>query len=1162
MSEARPDPFYNVFTTLDECCPGVVMTMSIENGLLLAYQANAYRPLSCAQVQAVVGPLIAEGNPPQYQAAPAPPRIPKIMPGATPVLAAPPRAPTPPVPPAPGVKGVTAGDGLLVNGMAGATITETGIISLDTPLSVARGGTGTGFAGGHALDNISGFAATGYVQRTGAAAYALGPLPIIAASDVGMNPAAADNSAALAAALTSRNGIIDGGYQTFRFTQAGGAGPGSGPLSLSGLKGLRGLRNITLDFSACLSDSFCLYIAGVAPTTPVALSLDAAAGAQSVVVADPASFHVGQPVIVNSDAAWCPYATANGIVVTTNEFNRVIAVDLPSRTISLQTPLKNNYRAADNAILMALWPDATAPAGWSPLRFVADGVTLIGAGPGRTAAFQQGIRLLYTQGSYINADIRACYDYAVNLSQMCLDTFVPCLKVVDAAGVGPGLGYGLVVGGSARVQIGKIIAENTGEALTQSSSSATYGGHLIGIIGRDVHCNAVLAAGGRFVGGAVNSHPGSANLWVDYAYGATVPPAQDFICLMGYQQGVGHAVCPSASAAGVVLQYAGGRDALSNSAFYRIGSLDIGGTGAGASSGNALAIQCLSQDPARPNDFIGVGGLTANNCARGISIDSSSGPIGIVDIGASVVNVTGTIEGYGLFLLTEPGGYPMGRVNLRDAALTTAGQTSGSRAVLASTSGVSAPELHLTNVTLAGGDWGIYLDDALAFLHGKTQIGGVGVDEYLISAGSFLTIYGEAPTPRRLAAGSITTTMLSNRQEIGVSTTGLTQTIALPPARWQGQEAVVSILTSPTAVVWTSPDAKPVNGAPATIPAWGSSRLRYDGAAWNAISADGGAALAAGRLLKGGAPGGPTASAWWFEDGANNLAVNYAGVGSTSTKGLVITANDGANPSLTGIGFAAPGMQLTGTRYGGTNAARAPTEANAPMLVLNALGYDGAAAQTRATIQYYSAEAWGVGNNGAKIRFSTTPVGSVAVAQGAVLEADGTWYVGSNASSTAVNTGAGTVHAQTGYYLNQKNVTPGTLQIAQTSPANPTGTANTTTGVMMGLAGAITPQATSRVKISISGDIFNATAAGDGASAQIRWGTGTAPANGAAPVGTAAGAKVQYIAATTAQKTPFSLAAIVTGLAAGTAYWIDLALTALTAGTANVENLSITAFEL
>ena len=177
MSEARPDPFYNVFTTLDECCPGVVMTMDIENALLLAYQANGWRPLSCAQVQAVVAPLIAEGNPPQYQAAPAPPRIPRIMPGATPVLAPLPPAPAPPVPPATGVKGVTAGDGLLVNGMAGATITDTGIISLAAPVAVAFGGTGAVAAGGQALDNISGFAATGYVQRTGPAGYALGPLP-------------------------------------------------------------------------------------------------------------------------------------------------------------------------------------------------------------------------------------------------------------------------------------------------------------------------------------------------------------------------------------------------------------------------------------------------------------------------------------------------------------------------------------------------------------------------------------------------------------------------------------------------------------------------------------------------------------------------------------------------------------------------------------------------------------------------------------------------------------------------------------------------------------------------------------------------------------------------------------------------------------------------
>lgn len=40
-------------------------------------------------------------------------------------------------------------------------------------LAVARGGTGVGASGGAALDNVSGFAATGYVKRTGAATYSL-----------------------------------------------------------------------------------------------------------------------------------------------------------------------------------------------------------------------------------------------------------------------------------------------------------------------------------------------------------------------------------------------------------------------------------------------------------------------------------------------------------------------------------------------------------------------------------------------------------------------------------------------------------------------------------------------------------------------------------------------------------------------------------------------------------------------------------------------------------------------------------------------------------------------------------------------------------------------------------------------------------------------------
>ena len=118
--------------------------------------------------------------------------------------------------------------------------------------------------------------------------------------------------------------------------------------------------------------------------------------------------------------------------------------------------------------------------------------------------------------------------------------------------------------------------------------------------------------------------------------------------------------------------------------------------------------------------------------------------------------------------------------------------------------------------------------------------------------------------------------------------------------------------------------------------------------------------------------------------------------------------------------------------------------------------------------------------------------GSTALVQGAALEGDGTWYVGSNVSSTAVNTGAGTVNVAAGYYLNQKNVTPGTLQVAQSTPANPAGTASTA-GVMMGVSGAITPQATSRVRAAVTGDVFTSGAAGNGASVQLRWGTGHGP---------------------------------------------------------------------
>lgn len=129
----------------------------------------------------------------------------------------------------------------------------------------------------------------------------------------------------------------------------------------------------------------------------------------------------------------------------------------------------------------------------------------------------------------------------------------------------------------------------------------------------------------------------------------------------------------------------------------------------------------------------------------------------------------------------------------------------------------------------------------------------------------------------------------------------------------------------------------------------------------------------------------------------------------------------------------------------------------------------------------------------------------------------------------------------------------------QATPADPTGTANTT-GLMMGLAGSITPAQTGRIVIIISGDVQNNTNA-DGAKFQIRYGTGAAPANAAALTGTTAGSLVNMVVAAAAQRLPFSLNAYITGLTPGTAYWIDISLAAVTGGTVAVKNVSITAHE-
>ncbi len=133
-------------------------------------------------------------------------------------------------------------------------------------------------------------------------------------------------------------------------------------------------------------------------------------------------------------------------------------------------------------------------------------------------------------------------------------------------------------------------------------------------------------------------------------------------------------------------------------------------------------------------------------------------------------------------------------------------------------------------------------------------------------------------------------------------------------------------------------------------------------------------------------------------------------------------------------------------------------------------------------------------------------------------------------------------------------------QMVLSSPSNPTGTSNTT-GLMMGLNVAFTPTTTGRVLVNLTGMLANNTI-GDGASVQLRFGTGTAPINTAALTGTTVGVLKNMIASTAAGKQGVALSGIITGLTVGTAIWIDVGLKAVTGGTATLFDVDAVVIEL
>ncbi len=133
------------------------------------------------------------------------------------------------------------------------------------------------------------------------------------------------------------------------------------------------------------------------------------------------------------------------------------------------------------------------------------------------------------------------------------------------------------------------------------------------------------------------------------------------------------------------------------------------------------------------------------------------------------------------------------------------------------------------------------------------------------------------------------------------------------------------------------------------------------------------------------------------------------------------------------------------------------------------------------------------------------------------------------------------------------------------TPADPAGTTSATQ-VMMGFGAdatpvLVTPLKSSRLRVSISGQLAS-SGLNDGATVQLRYGTGTAPANAAAASGTQFGASQTMTALVAAQRSGFSISGVISGLIPGTVYWVDASLLAVTAGTSTITGVSIDAFEV
>jgi hypothetical protein len=133
--------------------------------------------------------------------------------------------------------------------------------------------------------------------------------------------------------------------------------------------------------------------------------------------------------------------------------------------------------------------------------------------------------------------------------------------------------------------------------------------------------------------------------------------------------------------------------------------------------------------------------------------------------------------------------------------------------------------------------------------------------------------------------------------------------------------------------------------------------------------------------------------------------------------------------------------------------------------------------------------------------------------------------------------------------------------ISTSTYATPTGTTSSA-GVMMGLAGSIIPVTSGNIVFCIGGSVRNNTAAGT-TNVLLKYGTGTAPVNGAAQSGTTLGNIWTGTSVSANNQLPFTAFGLATGLILGTVYWLDVAIAASGGvGTSSILQGNIAAYEI